>query len=168
MQTNVQNMGYSENTGVKIVEPNKGRHIAVSGDINTIIASKEDTGGTYSLIEAKVFPGGGPAPHIQTREHEGFYVIDGQLTFKVDKKRIEAKPGTFVNVPPNVLHSFKNETNEVAKLIIILSPPGLEQLFVEVGLEVSDINIKPQPFTNEQKQKLPSILSKYGMEIRPG
>jgi hypothetical protein len=45
MQTNVQNMGYSENTEVKIVEPNKGRHIAVAGDINTIIASKEDTGG---------------------------------------------------------------------------------------------------------------------------
>ena len=161
-------MIYSGNTIVKIVEPNKGRHIAVAGDINTIVASKEDTGGTYSFIEAKVFPGGGPAPHIQTREHEGFYVIEGKITFKVDNQTIEAKPGTFVNVPPNVLHSFKNETNEVAKLIIILSPPGLEQLFVEVGLEVSDINIKPQPFTNEQKQKLPSILSKYGMEIRPG
>ena len=157
-----------ENEKVKIVEPNKGRHIAVAGDINTIVASKEDTGGTYSFIEAKVFPGGGPAPHIQTREHEGFYVIEGQITFKVDNQTIEAKPGTFVNVPPNVLHSFKNETNEVAKLIIILSPSRLEQLFVEVGLEVSDINIKPQPFTNEQKQKLPSILSKYGMEIRPG
>jgi uncharacterized RmlC-like cupin family protein len=86
----------------------------------------------------------------------------------VDKQTTGAKPGRFVNVPPNVLHSFKNETNEVAKLIIILSPPGLEQLFVEVGLEVSDINIKPQPFTNEQKRKLPSILSKYGMEITPG
>jgi mannose-6-phosphate isomerase-like protein (cupin superfamily) len=84
MHTNVQNMGYSENAEVKIVEPNKGRHIAVAGDINTIISSKEDTGGTYSLIEAKVFPGGGPAPHIQTREHEGFYVIDGQLTFTND------------------------------------------------------------------------------------
>jgi len=89
MHTIVHNMGYSENTEVKIVEPNKGKHIAVAGDINTIIASKDDTGGTYSFIEAKVFPGGGPAPHIQTREHEGFYVIDGQLTFKIDKKRLK-------------------------------------------------------------------------------
>jgi quercetin dioxygenase-like cupin family protein len=161
-------MIYSGNTIVKIVESNKGRHITVAGDINTIVPSKVDTDGTYSFIKAKVLPGGSPAPHIQTREHEGFYVIEGQITFKVDKQTIEAKPGRFVNVPPNVLHSFKNETNEVARLIIILSPPGLKQLFVEVGLEVSDINIKPQPFTNEQKQKLPSILSKYGMEIRPG
>ena len=66
----------------KVVEPNKGRHIAVSGTINTIVASKEDTGGTYSFIEAKVFPGGGVlAPHVQTREHEGFYVVEGQITF---------------------------------------------------------------------------------------
>ena len=71
-----------ENGNVKIVKPNKGRHIAVAGDINTIVVS-------YSFIEAKVFPGGGPAPHIQTREHEGFYVVEGQLTFKVDKQRIE-------------------------------------------------------------------------------
>ena len=152
----------------KVVEPNKGRHIAVSGTINTIVASKEDTGGTYSFIEAKVFPGGGVlAPHIQTREHEGFYVVEGQITLKVDKQRIEAKPGTFVDVPPNVLHSFKNETNETVKLIIILSPPGLEEFFVEIGLEVSDINIRPPPFTNEQKQKLPNIASKYGIEIKP-
>lgn len=67
---------------VKIVEPNKGKHIAVAGDINTIVASKVHTGRTYSFIEAKVFPGGGPVPHIQTRENEGFYVIEGQLTFK--------------------------------------------------------------------------------------
>ena len=93
----------------------------------------------------------GPIPHIQTREHEGFYVIEGQITSKVDNKRIEAKPGTFVNVSPNVLDSFKNETNETAKLIVVLSPPGTEQFFVETGLEISDINVKPQPFTDEQK-----------------
>jgi mannose-6-phosphate isomerase-like protein (cupin superfamily) len=154
-------------TEVKIVEPHKGKHIAVAGDINTIVVSKEDTGGTYSFIEAKVFPGGGPAPHIQTHEHEGFYVIEGQLTFKVNKERIEAEPGTFVNVPPNVLHSFRNETNAIAKLIIILSPPGMEQLFVDIGVEVSDISVKPPPFTNEQIQELPSLAAKYGMEIRP-
>src|SRR5918993_1216870 len=108
-----------ENRKVKVVEPNKGKHVAVSGDINTILASKEETGGTYSFTEARVFPGGGPIPHIQTREHEGFYIIEGQLTFNVEGQRIEAKPGAFVNVPPNVLHSFKNETNEAAKMIIV-------------------------------------------------
>jgi quercetin dioxygenase-like cupin family protein len=155
-----------DNRKIKILEPNKGKHIAIVGDINTILVSKEDTGGTYSFIEAKVFPGGGPIPHIQTREHEGFYVVEGQIIFNVDGQRIEAKPGTFVNIPPDVLHSFKNETNENAKMIIVLSPAGLEQFFVEAGLEVSNNSVKPPPLTDEEKQKLVSLASKYGMEIR--
>jgi hypothetical protein len=42
-----------ENRKIKILEPNKGKHIAIVGDINTILAFKEDTGGTYSFIEAR-------------------------------------------------------------------------------------------------------------------
>jgi hypothetical protein len=85
----------------------------------------------------------------------------------VDGQRIEAKPGAFVNVPPNVLHSFKNETNEAAKIIIMLSPAGMEHLFVEVGLEVSDNTVKPPLFTDAQKQKLARLATECGMEIRP-
>ena len=156
----------NNNNKIKIVEPNKGKHIAVPGQINTIVASKKDTGGAYSFIVCKVFPGAGPVSHIQTREHEGFYLVEGQLTFTVDKERIEAKPGTFIKIPPNVLHIIKNETDEIAKLITILSPPGMEQFFVDIGIEVSDIDVKPPPYTKEQIQKIPNLVAKYGMEIR--
>jgi hypothetical protein len=57
---------------VKIVEPNKGKHIAVPGQINTIVASKEDTGETYSFIECKVFPGAGP---VHTFKHVNMKVF---------------------------------------------------------------------------------------------
>lgn len=155
------------NNKVKIVQPNKGKHIAVPGQINTLVASKEDTGGTCSFIECKIFPGAGPVPHIQTREHEAFYLVEGQLTFTVDKERIEAKAGTFINVPPNILHTFKNETDEIAKLITMLSPPGMEQFFVDIGMEVSELNVKPPPYAKEQIEKIPRLTAKYGMEIRP-
>jgi hypothetical protein len=85
----------------------------------------------------------------------------------VDKERIEAKAGTFINVPPNVLHTFKNETDQIAKLITILSPPGMEQLFVEMGMDVSETNVKPPPYSKEQIERIPSLVAKYGMEIRP-
>jgi hypothetical protein len=52
MHTIVQKMGYSENTEVKFVEPNKGRHIAVAGDMNTIVASKT---GRLELREQLIF-----------------------------------------------------------------------------------------------------------------
>jgi len=133
---------------IKITEPNGGKHIAIAGDINSVLASKTDTGGTYGVVEAKVFPNGGPVPHIQTREHEGFYVLEGEITFTVEGKEIIAKPGTFVNVPPNVTHSFKNKTHVLAKMLIILAPGGLEKLFVEVGDAVSDPTVQFEPIKN--------------------
>ncbi len=153
-------------TNVKITEPNGGKHIAIAGDINSIIASKKDTEGTYSVVEAKVFPNGGPVPRIQTREHEGFYVLEGEIVFTVEEKEIVAKPGTFVNVPPNVTHSFKNKSNDLAKMLIILAPGGLENLFVEVGEEVSDPTIPPPPMSEEQMKKFADVASKYGVEIK--
>ncbi len=53
-------------------------------------------------------------------------MIEGQTTFKVVNQRIEATPGIFVNVPPNVLHIFNNETNKIVKLIIALYQQGME------------------------------------------
>lgn len=150
---------------IKLTEPNGGKHIAVVGDIYSILASKEDTGGDYSVVEAKVFPNGGPFPHIQTREHEGFYVLEGEITFTIEGKEIIAKPGTFVNVPPHVTHSFKNKTVLLAKMLIILAPGGLEKLFIEVGDEVKDPTIAPPPMSEVQMKKFVDLLPKYGIEI---
>ncbi|WP_316505245.1 hypothetical protein [Nitrosopumilus sp.] len=44
---------------IKITEPSGGQHIAIAGDINSILASKKDTEGTC-VVETKVFPNGGP------------------------------------------------------------------------------------------------------------
>ncbi|MBI1662122.1 MAG: cupin domain-containing protein [Nitrosopumilus sp.] len=105
-------------------------------------------------------------PHIQTREHEGFYVLEGEVSFTVDQKEIIAPQGTFLNIPPNVIHSFKNNTNQLAKILVILAPGGLENLFVEVGDRVSDPTIPPPPMSEEKMKKFVDIMSDYGVEIK--
>lgn len=57
-----------------IRKPTQGCTIAVVGDVYRFLATGEDTGGKYALWEALVGPGGGPPPHIHSREEEGFYV----------------------------------------------------------------------------------------------
>ena len=80
---------------IKITEPNARKHIAIAGDINSILVSKDDTDGTYSIVEIKVFPNGGPIPHIQTCKHQGFYVLEGEISFIVDGKRKNCKTWNF-------------------------------------------------------------------------
>ena len=72
-----------------IRKPAEGRTVAVVGDVYRFLATGEDTNGRYALWEA-VPPGGGPPPHVHSREEEGFYVLDGDTTFTVNDERVVA------------------------------------------------------------------------------
>src|SRR5438132_6878195 len=111
----------------------EGRTIAVVGDVYRLLATGDDTNGKYALWEAIVPPGGGPPPHVHSREEESFYILEGEITVRVDDERLVATAGTFANMPVGSLHSFKNEGSQPAKMLISIAPAGLEQMFFEVG-----------------------------------
>src|SRR5216117_1489394 len=98
------------------------RTVAVVGDVYRFLATGEDTNGKYALWEAIVLPGGGPPPHTHSREEEGFYVLEGEITLLVGDKRLVAGPGMFANMPVGSLHSFKNETDRPARMLISVAP----------------------------------------------
>src|SRR5947209_14561529 len=98
--------------------PPQGRTIAVVGDVYRFLATGEETNGKYALLEALVGPGGGPPPHVHSREEEGFYVLEGDITFIMGDKRFVAGAGMFANMPVGTPHSFKNESSKPAKMLI--------------------------------------------------
>src|ERR1700677_3893516 len=116
--------------------PTEGRTIAVVGDVYRFLATGDDTNGKYAIWEAIVPPGGGPPKHVHSREEEGFYILEGEITLQVADERIVAKAGMFANMPVGTPHSFKNESNRPAKMLILIAPAGLEQMFFEVGVPV--------------------------------
>src|SRR5881394_1594984 len=65
----------------------EGRTIAVVGDVYRFLATGDDTNGKYALWEAIVPPGGGPPPHVHSREEEGFYILEGEITFRHAKRQ---------------------------------------------------------------------------------
>src|SRR3954454_20158727 len=95
-------------------KPAEGRTVAVVGDVYRFLATGEETDGKYALWEAIVPPGGGPPPHAHSREQEGFYVLDGEITLTVDGERTVAAAGTFANMPVGVPHAFRNESGRTA------------------------------------------------------
>lgn len=153
-------------TRAVIKQPGEGRTIAVVGDVYRFLATGDDTNGKYAVFEAIVPPGGGPPPHVHSREEEGFYVLEGEITFHVGEDRIVAKTGMFANMPVGTPHSFKNETSKPAKMLISVSPAGLEKMFFEVGVPVlQGATTAPLP-TKEEIEKLLAIAPNYGIEIR--
>src|SRR5215468_6034164 len=102
----------------------QGRTVSLVGDVYRFLATGEDTNSKYTLIEALVSPGGGPPPHVHSREEEGFYILEGEIAFTIDGKRVVATPGMFANMPVGTPHSFKNETNKPAKMLATVAPAG--------------------------------------------
>jgi quercetin dioxygenase-like cupin family protein len=152
MQTGVLNVG-------------EGKAYWVVGDLYTILASGEDTGGAYALIHATVPPGGGPPPHIHRREDEAFYVLEGSLTFQADGREIAATAGTWVTLAKGSLHTFRNSGTTTATMLIVVTPSGLEKFFAEVGREATD-RTSPPPVTHADIEKLLAVAPSYGLEIR--
>jgi len=152
-----------------IRKPAEGRTIAVVGDVYRFLATGEDTNGKYALWEAVVPPGGGPPPHVHSREEEGFYVLEGEITFTINGERVVATAGMFSNMPVGTPHSFKNESSKPAKMLISVAPAGVEKMFFEVGLSLPEGATTALPPTKEEIEKLLAVAPNYGIEIRlPG
>jgi quercetin dioxygenase-like cupin family protein len=146
--------------------PAEGRTIAVVGDVYRFLATGEDTGGKYAQWEAIVPPGGGPPPHVHGREEEGFFVLEGEITFTVNGERIVATAGTFANVPVGTPHSFENQSGKPARMLITVAPAGLERMFFEVGVPVPQGATTAPPPSKAEIEKLLQIAPGYGIEIR--
>lgn len=149
--------------------PIEGRTIGVVGDVYRFLAIGEDTNGKYATWEAIVPPGGGPPPHVHSREEESFYLLEGEITFQIGDERLVAKSGMFANVPVGCLHSFKNESDQQAKMLISVAPAGLEQMFFEVGKPIGAGLTTALVPTREEIAKLLEVAPRYGVDIRlPG
>jgi len=149
-----------------LTAPGQGRTIAVVGDVYRFLTTGNDTNGKYAMWEAIVPPGGGPPPHVHSREEEGFYILEGEITFTVNGEKIVALAGMFANVPVGTPHSFKNESDRPAKMLISVAPAGLEEMFMEVGVRLTEGATTALPPMKEEIEKLLAVAPRYGIEIR--
>lgn len=145
--------------------PTQGRTVAVVGDVYRFLATGEDTNGKYALWEALVPPGGGPPPHVHSREEEGFYILEGEITLTVNGERIVATAGMFANMPVGTPHSFKNESSRPARMLISVAPAGLEQIFFECGVPLAEGATTALPPSKEEIVKLVAAAPRFGIEF---
>jgi quercetin dioxygenase-like cupin family protein len=147
-------------------KPGEGRRIGVVGDVYRMLVTGEETNGKYAIWEALVPPGGGPPPHVHSREEEGFYILEGEIALQIGDERQVARAGTFVNTPAGTPHAFKNESGKPARMLISVAPAGLEKMFFEVGVPVAPGATTAPPPTKEEIERMLAVAPRYGIEIR--
>lgn len=135
------------------------------GDLYNLLATGEETNNAFFQFEAIVPTGGGPPPHIHSREDESFYVVNGHLEILIGDSTYQAKSGDFVFVPRGTVHRFKNVGDGTAIQLVTFVPAGMEGYFREVFPPVTDRKAAPPPITGELIQRLNDVAPKYGVEF---
>lgn len=156
-------------TSIRTLSAQAGTALSVVGDTYRIVASGEQTGGAYAIIDMLVPPGGGPGPHAHAHIQEAFYVIAGEVVVRSETQTYTARPGDLVDIPAGgAVHSFTNESGALAHLLCVVVPAGLEKFFQEIGQPVAAGEFLPrQAPTPTQLQQLRAAAEQHGQEIFP-
>jgi quercetin dioxygenase-like cupin family protein len=154
---------------VRQIKSGQGKHLSIVGDTYRIIISGKQTNGDFAMIDMLIPPGDGPGPHSHASFHETFYVLDGEVEFRTEEGKSIAQKGDVITIPKGgAIHSFKNVSHSMARLLCTVVPAGLDEFFEEIGTPVQAGEFLPPPPLDENAiKKLMAIAKKYGQEVYP-
>jgi mannose-6-phosphate isomerase-like protein (cupin superfamily) len=137
--------------------PGEGERIGGPSAV-TIKATGEETSGSLYLGEGVFEPGfPGPPPHYHERLHDMFYVLEGTLTVRLGDEQAELGAGSFVCVPPGVVHTFSNQSAAPVRLLNFNTPAGWENYMRDLAEALA----KGSP----TQQEIGQIASRYDFKL---
>jgi quercetin dioxygenase-like cupin family protein len=154
-----------------VARPNTDKslpHFGLVGDTYTILLSGNDTNGRYCLIDMLIPPGGGPGPHRHDFE-ESFTILEGEIETTFRGKKSVVRAGETINIPANAPHSFRNASQDTARLLCICAPAGQEEFFAEIGISVASRTTRApkldEAAQSEFMKKAQKLAPKYRTEL---
>src|SRR5260370_40422477 len=89
--------------------------------------------------------------------------MSGHVGFVLDGITAYANPGAHVLVPKGHAHSFWNAGARPGKLLVIVSPPGLDQYFRDLAAGLGDIKTQESSIALRKK-----LREKHDIEVVGG
>jgi quercetin dioxygenase-like cupin family protein len=97
--------------------------VRVGGLELRFLRSKEDTGGSLDMFEMTVQPNARmPVPHYHETWDETIYGLAGVTTWRIDGQDVGVGSGQTVFIKRGIVHGFRNDTQEAATCLCVLSP----------------------------------------------
>ena len=94
------------------------------------LVNSRDWGGRFALVEHRLPPRVLAAPvHKHIKEDEFSFVLEGSVGARFGDEEVVAGPGDLVFKPRDEWHTFWNAGDTPARLLEVISPGGLEELF---------------------------------------
>ena len=126
-----------------LVAAGEGRSVSLRG---TRVAFKVESSRAAgaSVTEWEALAGFDTGAHVHELLEETWYLLEGELEFRVGAETFTAAAGATVFVPPRVPHAFANRSDRSARFLLIMSPPGHDHYFDELA-EILAVDGPPDP-----------------------
>src|SRR6185295_495254 len=147
----------------KIMQGREGGWLWWLGHPMRCYALSEDTADTYALVWGKFPPGNGAPPHSHTF-HEGFYVLNGEMTFIAGNKQQPLKKGGFVHIAGGTGHYVMIEGQGDTEVLVLAAPAGFDRFVKEAGRPVSGPDAQFDAPTHADIERLMAVAPKYGVD----
>ena len=97
----------------------QGREGAEQLGIAALLAATGDLTVTEDELEPGTEPGD---PHYHANHTDSFYVLEGELEFRIDGRTVRAKAGTLVVAPRGAVHAFPVAVGSRARFLNFHTP----------------------------------------------
>src|SRR5260370_3185430 len=104
------------------------------------LATGKGTGGAFGLVMSRMRSGTEPPPHIHEREHEVFYVLEGELEVYVAGEHFRTGVGECVFLAAPKAHTFKIASPEI-RMVAMITPGGFPDSIVSTAMPARKVDI---------------------------
>lgn len=147
----------SSGSSAVVVGPGQGETIqGPAGGPLTFKVRGDQSNGSLTALENVIAPGDGPPLHVHRNEDEAWFVLVGELRFKLGDTTSQAPSGSFVFVPRGTAHCFQNIGEGPARILVLFTPSGMERFFDRFAALPDGAGV-PEAFRN--------IGAEVGMEV---
>jgi mannose-6-phosphate isomerase-like protein (cupin superfamily) len=137
------------------------------GALAEIKATAADTGGLMTIVEVTERPGAEAPLHVHHRDDEGFWILDGEVTFEVGGEIVEAAAGDYVFGPRGIPHRF-TVGDRGCRMLFIVVPGGFEDLVRATSEPARSRTLPPPPDrepTAQEMEGLTAVVRDLGYEL---
>ena len=156
-----------ERSRAKHVQPGQGKTFRARGDLFFFKEVGADNGDAFSMCEVWNAPQGGIPPHIDHRDDEAFFVLEGTYDCRLGDRDLTCGPGESFFAPRGTPHAIKNVGDGRARMLIVQSPGGVIENYMEEAWKKIEDPSNPPPPVEPDFEKVMAVAQKYGIEMLP-
>lgn len=123
-----------------------------------------ETSGGLELAEVTQPPGVATPLHRHANEAEVFYILDGKVDYEAGGTLHHLETGSTMYLPANVPHRFRIVGDKPARILAIVNPGGLFDLYRQVGLPADSRSVPADP-DQDEFGRWNRVAPTFGLEV---